>query len=111
MLQNLLHPDAAPAARSLTEKVVDWLAPSFGMSGGHFVPGSTIANLTALWAARQLKQVTRVAASEKSHLSIRKSAEILGLKYTALPTNSRHEIDISSLTQLDQTALVFLELR
>lgn len=104
--QNLLHPDAGPAARLLTEQVVNWLAPSFGMSGGHFVPGSTIANLTALWAARQLKQVTRVAASEKSHLSIRKSAEILGLKYTALPTNSRHEIDISSLTQLDQTALV-----
>jgi L-2,4-diaminobutyrate decarboxylase len=104
--QNLLHPDAAPAARSLTEQVVNWLAPSFGMSGGHFVPGSTIANLTALWAARQLKQVTRIAASEKSHLSIRKSAEILGLKYIVLPTNSRHEIDISGLTQLDRTALV-----
>ena len=70
------------------------------------MPGSTIANLTALWAARQLKQVTRIAASDKSHLSIRKSAEILGLEYIALPTNSRHEVDISTLTQLDRTALV-----
>ena len=104
--QNLLHPDAGPAARSLTEQVVNWLSPSFGMSGGHFVPGSTIANLTALWAARQLKQVTRIAASDKSHLSIRKSAEILGLEYIALPTNPRHEMDISGLTQLDRTALV-----
>ena len=76
------------------------------MDGGHFVPGSTIANLTALWAARQLKQVTRIAASEKSHLSIRKSAEILGLDYIGLPTNSQHQLDTSGLTQLDQTAVV-----
>lgn len=104
--QNPLHPDTAPVARSLADRVIKWLVPFFGMDGGHFVPGSTIANLTALWAARQLKQVTRIAASEKSHLSIRKSAEILGLDYIELPANPLHQLDISGLTQLNQTAVV-----
>ncbi|HJM06818.1 MAG TPA: hypothetical protein QF887_10560, partial [SAR324 cluster bacterium] len=60
--QNLLHPDVAPKARLLSERVVTWIAPFFGMGGGHFVPGSTISNLTALWAARELKGVKKVAA-------------------------------------------------
>ena len=52
--QNMLHPDAAPAARRLERLVVEWLAPLYGMSGGHLVPGSTVANITALWAARDV---------------------------------------------------------
>jgi len=51
--QNLLHPDAAPAARALERRVIEWLAPWFGMQGGHLVPRSTIANFTAIWAARR----------------------------------------------------------
>lgn len=61
--QNLLHPDAAPVARDLEARVIAWLAPAFGMDGGHLVPGSTLANLTALWAARELAGVRQVAAS------------------------------------------------
>ena len=49
--QNLLHPDTAPRARELEKLAVDWIAPWFGMSGGHMTPGSTVANLTAIWGA------------------------------------------------------------
>src|SRR5258708_24772153 len=42
--QNLLHPDTAPVARDLEALAVNWLAPLFGMNGGHLVPGSTVAN-------------------------------------------------------------------
>jgi L-2,4-diaminobutyrate decarboxylase len=79
--QNLLHPDSAPVARELEERVVAWLAPFFGMSGGHLVPGSSVANLTALWAARELRGVEEVVASEAAHLSVRKAAALLGLGY------------------------------
>src|SRR5262245_8087545 len=41
--QNLLHPATAPVARSIEEQVIRWLAPFFGMSGGHMTPGSTLA--------------------------------------------------------------------
>ena len=71
MNQNVLHPDAGPAARDLERTVIDWLAPAFGMRGGHLVPGSTVANLTALWSARELTGARRVVCSAAAHLSIR----------------------------------------
>jgi len=87
MNQNLLHPDTAPAARQLEQLVVSWLAPAFGMSGGHMVPGSTLANLTALWAARELTGARRVVVSAAAHLSIAKAARILGLGLVEVPVS------------------------
>jgi L-2,4-diaminobutyrate decarboxylase len=84
--QNLLHPDSSPVARELEERVIAWLAPFFGMSGGHLVPGSSVANLTALWAARELRGIEEVVSSETAHLSVPKAAAILGLRHrTAAP--------------------------
>lgn len=78
--QNLLHPATAPVARELEVRVIDWLAPFFGMGGGHMVPGSTVANLTALWAARECAAIEEVAYAETAHLSVAKAAHILGLR-------------------------------
>ena len=89
--QNLLHPDVAPKARFLSERLVSWIAPFFGMDGGHFVPGSTVSNLTALWAAREIKGVKKVAASKMAHLSVRKAADILGLEYLAMDSDQLHQ--------------------
>ncbi len=82
--QNLLHPDTAPAARAMEETVIGWLSAAFDMDGGHLVPGSTIANLTALWAARDITGANSVVASTDSHLSVRKAAAILGMDYRAV---------------------------
>lgn len=76
--QNLLHPDTAPQARAIEARVVDWLAPRYGQSGGHLCPGSTIANLTALWAAREAG-ARNVVAGPGAHVSIAKAAHLLGL--------------------------------
>jgi L-2,4-diaminobutyrate decarboxylase len=104
--QNLLHPATAPFAREAEERVVAWLAPFFGMSGGHMTPGSTPANLTALWAARDGAGVRRVVASEAAHLSVRKAARILGLKYESVPTDALQRLDISKLGDLSDACLV-----
>jgi L-2,4-diaminobutyrate decarboxylase len=85
--QNLLHPATAPVARLVEQRVVDWLAEPFGMDGGHVVPGSTIANLTALWVARERKAITDVYASDKAHVSIRKSADLLGLRFRPIASD------------------------
>ena len=105
--QNLLHPDVAPKARLLSERVVAWIAPFFGMRGGHFVPGSSISNLTALWAARELKGVKKVAASKMAHLSVRKAADILGLEYQAMETDRQHRWTPDADSDWNDTA-VFL---
>lgn len=106
--QNMLHPDAAPTAREAAVRVIEWLAPFFGMNGGHLVPGSTVANLTALWVARELRGVRRVIASDRSHNSIRKACNLLGLAYVELPANPKtHRLDVSLHAQdLSDAAVV-----
>lgn len=105
--QNLLHPATAPVARQLEEKVIEWLCPYFGMTGGHMTPGSSAANLTALWAARECAGVTEVVASDSAHLSIKKSAHILGLRFTMIPTDERGVLRVEALPKdLKHAALV-----
>jgi L-2,4-diaminobutyrate decarboxylase len=106
MNQNLLHPDTGPAAREVERRVLEWIAPPFGANGGHFVPGSTVANLTALWAARELRNVTQVVASRDAHISIRKAARILGLDYREVDVNDARQLRIDGLGDLSSSALV-----
>lgn len=105
--QNLLHPDVSPIATDIEQRVMDWLCPYFGMSGGHLTPGSTVSNLTALWAARDLVKVKRVVASTAAHVSIEKAANILGLELISLPCNSSGQLDETALPKdLSDVALV-----
>jgi L-2,4-diaminobutyrate decarboxylase len=104
--QNLLHRDTAPVARDLESLVIGWLAPHFGMTGGHLVPGSTVANLTALWAAREIAGIRRVVCSTAAHVSVRKAAHLLGLAFEAVPTDDRQRLDNDRLGDLGDAALV-----
>ena len=56
-------------------------------------PGATAANLTAIWAAREVRGIRRVFASEESHLSIAKAAHLLGLEYTSVATDGQGRLD------------------
>lgn len=104
--QNLLHPDTAPVMRELEQRVVAWLAPAFGMTGGHLVPGSSVANLTALWAARELAGVREVVASDAAHISVRKAAHLLGLPFRAVPTDAAQRLVPAALGDVSQAGLV-----
>ncbi len=95
--QNLLHPDTAPAAIEIERRVVDWLAPLYGMDGGHMTPGASVANLTALWAARESAGVRRVLASEAAHLSVAKAAHILGLEFECIPVDAHGKMQRARL--------------
>ena len=76
------------------------------MDGGHLVPGSTVATLTALWAARELRGVREVVASEDAHLSVPKAARLLGLAYRAVPVDERRRMRPEALGDLSNAALV-----
>ena len=106
--QNLLHDASGPFAREAERLAVRWLAPSFGMEGGHMTPGSTLANLTALWAARELTGARRVVASEAAHLSIAKAAKILGLALKTVPCDARQRLDAAQLPQDLSDAILVL---
>ncbi|HZF79163.1 MAG TPA: pyridoxal-dependent decarboxylase, partial [Rubrivivax sp.] len=95
--QNLLHPATAPVARDIEARVLAWLAPSYGMDGGHLTPGSTLANLTALWAARECAGVKEVLASQSAHLSVQKAAHLLGLRFRSLPVDDVGALRVDAL--------------
>jgi L-2,4-diaminobutyrate decarboxylase len=103
--QNLLHAALSPFATEAEQCVIAWLAPYFGMRAGHMCAGSTLANLTALWAAREAG-ARAVVASADAHISVPKSAHILGMAYRAVPTDSGGRIDIAKLGDLHEAALV-----
>lgn len=105
--QNLLHPETSPAAREIEQRVISWIAPFFGMDGGHMTPGSTVANLTALWAAREMRSIKTVIASDASHLSIEKAAHLLGMEYQALPADDQGRLTADAVNvDLSKAALV-----
>ncbi len=104
--QNLLHSATGPFAIEAEKKVLDWLTPFFGMNGGHMCSGSTIANLTSLWAARDAKGVEKIVASKSAHISIAKAAKILGLPYEQIETNPKGQIDQDRLGKVSNACLV-----
>lgn len=103
--QNLLHPDLSPFATEAERRVIEWIAPAFGMSDGHMCGGSTLANLTALWCARE-SGAKRVIASADAHISIAKSAHILGMPFVAIPVDQAGRLDRTLLDNATDAALV-----
>ena len=103
--QNLLHPDLSPFATEAEARVIDWLSPFFGMMAGRMCGGSTLANLTALWCARE-HGARSVVASADSHLSVRKSAHILGMGFETVRVDAVGRLDPAALPELDHAALV-----
>ncbi len=103
--QNLLHPDLSPFAGEAERLVVKWLAPFFGMSAGHMCAGSTIANLAAIWCARE-HGATRVVASADAHVSVPKCAHILGLPFESVAVTAVGRMDIGLLPDLKDAVLV-----
>lgn len=104
--QNLLHEATSPFATQAEQRVIDWLSPFFGMQGGHFCSGTSLANLTALWAARDAKGIDKIIASESAHVSITKAARILGLPLEKVPVDANEKLDVSALGDLSHACLV-----
>ena len=104
--QNLLHHETGPFALEAEKRIINWLAPYFGMEGGHMCSGSTLANLTALWAARESGGVEKIVASDTAHLSIVKASKILGLPIEIIESDSEDKIIRKKIGDLSNACLV-----
>ncbi|MGI6009902.1 MAG: pyridoxal phosphate-dependent decarboxylase family protein [Ruminococcus sp.] len=99
----------APAAGLIEKKLIRWMCglagyPSEG--GGLFVSGGSIANLTALTAARDTKLTFEersravVYLSDQTHSSVSKALKIIGFSKEQLriiPTDKFFRMDVSAL--------------
>jgi len=103
--QNLLHPALSPLATSIEKRIINWLLPFFDMNAGHFCSGSTIANLSALWCARE-HGAKQVVASKEAHISVPKAAHILGMDYHAIDVHANGKVNRDKFGDLKHACLV-----
>jgi glutamate/tyrosine decarboxylase-like PLP-dependent enzyme len=103
--QNMLHREVSPFATEVEARVIDWLAPLFGMRCGHFCSGSTLANLTAIWRAREAGAQC-VIASVDAHISVAKAAHILGMPFRAVAVNVHGRLNRTQLGDVKDAVVV-----
>lgn len=96
------------AAAALELTVIDWFRRFCGFpatAGGLFVSGGSVANLTALHAARRQKlgdqiQGATIYFSDQTHYSIERALRVIGFapeQCRKLPSNARYQLPLESL--------------
>jgi glutamate/tyrosine decarboxylase-like PLP-dependent enzyme len=87
---------------------VDWLREACGLpdtAGGLFVSGGSVANITALAVARQVRLANRTEGavaycSDQTHSSIERGLRVLGFggeQLCTLPSDGQYRLDLSVL--------------
>jgi glutamate/tyrosine decarboxylase-like PLP-dependent enzyme len=101
--------DAGPATGAMEKEVVGDLAAMFGLpaeSLGHLTSSGTIANLEALWVARQLAPGRAVAHSQDAHYTHARMCEVLGVENVPVPADAAGRMDLDALEDLLATGKV-----
>jgi glutamate/tyrosine decarboxylase-like PLP-dependent enzyme len=91
--------DAGPATSAMEKEVVAALARMFGFSQhlGHLTSSGTMANLEALYVARELHPGRGVAYSADAHYTHARMCHLLGVPGTAVPADEAGRIDLGAL--------------
>jgi glutamate/tyrosine decarboxylase-like PLP-dependent enzyme len=101
--------DGGPATGAMEKEVVGDLAAMFGLPGeslGHLTSSGTIANLEALWVARQLAPGRAVAHSQDAHYTHARMCEVLGVESVPVPADAAGRMDLDALEDLLATGRV-----
>jgi glutamate/tyrosine decarboxylase-like PLP-dependent enzyme len=101
--------DGGPATGAMEKEVVADLAAMFRLPGdalGHLTSSGTIANLEALWVARQLHPGKAVAHSSEAHYTHARMCEVLGVESVAVPADAAGRMDLDALEQVLATGRV-----
>ena len=94
--------DGGKITSEMEKEVVADLAAMFGYSThlGHLTSSGTIANLEALFVARELHPGRGVAYSAEAHYTHARMCGVLGIEGTAVGTDSSGRIDLAALDDL-----------
>jgi glutamate/tyrosine decarboxylase-like PLP-dependent enzyme len=91
--------DGGPGTSSLEQEVVADLAAMFGLARpalGHLTSSGTIANLEALWVARELHPDKGVLHSASAHYTHGRMCEVLRMPARAVPATPEGRIDLDA---------------
>lgn len=91
--------DGGPATAEMEKEVVARLATMFGLPShlGHLTSSGTIANLEALWVARQSHPGRAIAYSADAHYTHSRMCGVLGVEGIAIPTDGAGRMDLAAL--------------
>lgn len=97
--------DGGPATAAMEREVVTGLAAMFGFDThlGHLTSSGTIANLEALFVARELAPGRGVAYSADSHYTHERMCGVLGVRGHPVRTDAAGRMDIEALEELLRT--------
>ncbi len=65
--------------------------------GGFTVSGATEGNITALWMARNTTRRKEIVAAKTAHFSVRKTADLLGMRLVGIPHDEDYRMDVDAL--------------
>ena len=91
--------DGGPATAAMEKDVVARLATMFGLPEhlGHLTSSGTIANLEALWVARETHPGRRIAYSADAHYTHARMCALLGVEGVAIPVDAGGRMDVAAL--------------
>ncbi|MFH8662382.1 pyridoxal phosphate-dependent decarboxylase family protein [Streptomyces afghaniensis] len=94
--------DGGPATARMEREAIAQLAAMFGYDThlGHLTTSGTIANLEALFVARELHPGRGIAYSADAHYTHGRMCRVLGMDGHAVPTDDRGRMDLDALEDL-----------
>lgn len=94
--------DGGPATAAMEKEVVADLAQMFGMPShlGHLTSSGTIANLEALWAARESHPGKAIAYSADAHYTHSRMCGVLGVQGVAVASDDVGRMDLDDLERV-----------
>lgn len=94
--------DGGPATAHMEREVVAKLAHmfSFDQHLGHLTSSGTIANLEALWVARETHPGKAIAYSADAHYTHSRMCQVLGVAGVAIPVDARGRMDLEALAEV-----------
>ncbi len=91
--------DGGPSTTWMEEEAMDMMKALFGWSRGigHLTAGGTIANLEALWVARELGFGEAFFVSEDAHYTHRRIAQMLQVPFHPIPSTPEGKMKLEEL--------------
>ena len=93
--------DGGPATAEMEREAVAQLAAMFGLPRhlGHLTSSGTIANLEALWVARELHPDAAIVSGANAHYTHARVCAVVGASHDTVPEDDRGRIDLGALEQ------------
>ena len=92
--------DGGPPTSKMEQEVVADLAAMLGLPDetlGHLTGGGTVANLEALWVARELHPENSIAVSANAHYTHERMGQVLDTEMVSLPTDAQGRLHLDAL--------------